>query len=44
MRFDRGSIILEQGSRPNEVCLIMSGQVLNGTTGRLLPSGSVFGE
>ena len=25
MRFDGGSIILEQGSRPNEVCLIMSG-------------------
>ncbi|CDW73868.1 UNKNOWN [Stylonychia lemnae] len=44
MRFDRGSIILEQGSRPNEVCLIMSGSVLNASNGRILPTGSLFGE
>ena len=29
MRFDKNTVILEKGSRPNEICLIMSGTVLN---------------
>eukprot|EP00347_Sterkiella_histriomuscorum_P004458 403360386 len=44
MRFDRDTVILEQGNRSNEVCLIMSGQVLNQTTGRIMPTGTLFGE
>lgn len=44
MRFDRNTVILEQGSRPNEVCLIVSGQVLNASTGRIFTSGTMFGE
>lgn len=44
MRFEKGTIILEQGSKPNEVCFIVSGQVLNETTGRTLTIGAMFGE
>jgi CRP-like cAMP-binding protein len=44
MRFDRATRILEQGSRPNEVCLIVSGNVLNINTGRLFTTGTIFGE
>lgn len=44
MRFDRNMIIFEKGSKANEVCLIMSGVVLNESTGRLFTAGSMFGE
>ena len=44
MRFGKNTVILEKGSRPNEICLIMSGTVLNESTGRFFTDGTMFGE
>lgn len=44
MRFEKHTIIFEAGSRPNEVCFVMSGIVLNIYTGRTFNVGSMFGE
>lgn len=44
MRFEKNTIIFEEGSRPNEVCFVMSGVVLNSSTGRTFNVGSMFGE
>ncbi len=44
MRFDKHTVIFEKGSRANEVYLVMSGVVLNESTGRLFKAGTMFGE
>jgi hypothetical protein len=36
--------IIKKGSKPNEVCFIMSGTVLNVDTGRVFTEGAMFGE
>lgn len=44
MRFEKDTVIIEQGQRPNEVCFVMSGSALNRDTGRAFNVGYMFGE
>ena len=44
LRFKKGDFILKEGLKTKEVLFVMSGNVLNVTTGRVFNEGSMLGE
>lgn len=44
VKLQQDTEILKAGSRPEEVLFLLKGQVMNVTSSRILPPGSIFGE
>lgn len=44
MKFKEGTIIIKEKTRPEEIFLILKGEVLNCTTDRVFSAGAILGE
>lgn len=44
MRFDKGDVIFEKGKKPREIYVNFGGKMLNATTNRVYPEGSLIGQ